>query len=75
MRGAPWEGLFYGFVLEVLIGVGALVLALDTDDFLTRALAWSVFALVLVGAVRIVRRVLRAPEGRERATGRWWFNG
>lgn len=62
MRGAPWNGLFYGFVLEVVIGIGALVVAIRSPDFLARALAWAIVVLVSVAAVRIVRRALREGD-------------
>ena len=71
MRGAPWDGLFYGFVLLSLVGIGALVLALGTPDFLTRTVAWLVVAGTVVGGVRTVRRALRAPSSEEPPTGRW----
>jgi membrane protein implicated in regulation of membrane protease activity len=75
MRGAPWQGLFYGFVIDLVVGLGALVYALSTDDFLARAVAWAVFAVVMVLAVRTVRRVVRQEEDPDRPVGRWWFGG
>lgn len=75
MRGAPWDGLFYGFVLEGLVAVGALVLALGTPDFLTRAVAWLVLALVIAAAARTVRKAVRTEDGPERPVGRGWFGG
>ena len=75
MRGAPWQGLFYGFVLEVVIGLGALVYALGVQDFLARAIAWALFALMAVAARRTVRAALRQDDGGDRPTGRWWFGG
>lgn len=75
MRGAPWDGLFYGFALEVIVAIGAVVLALGTSDFLTRAVAWSVAVATGVAAVRTVRRAMRLDEPPEHPTGRWWFGG
>ena len=75
MRGAPWEGLFYGFVVEVVVVIGSGVYALQTPDFLGRALAWTVFAVVLVVAARTVRRAARRPADPDRPVGRWWFGG
>ena len=75
MRGAPWNGLFYGFVLEVVIGIGALVVALQSSDFLARALGWAVVVLVAVAAVRIVRRALREGDDPGHPVGRSWFGG
>ena len=75
MRGAPWEGLFYGFVFEAVVAIGASVYALQTPDFLARALAWGLFAVVLVLAVRTIRRAARRPAEPDRPTGRWWFGG
>ena len=75
MRGAPWDGLYYGFVLLAVVGLGALIMAFGTQDFLTRTIAWLVVAGAVVLGVRIVRRVLRAPRSDDRPTGRWWFNG
>ncbi|MFD1721985.1 hypothetical protein [Amnibacterium endophyticum] len=74
MRGAPWDGLFYGFVLLALVLVGALTSALEAQDFLFRALAWAVTALCVAGMVRILRRAIRLQEP-DRPTGRWWFGG
>lgn len=75
MRGAPWQGLFYGFVIDLVVGLGAFVYALSTEDFLSRAIAWAVFALALVLAVRTVRRVVHQDEDPDRPVGRWWFGG
>jgi hypothetical protein len=75
MRGAPWEGLFYGFVVEVVVAIGASVYALQTPDFLARALAWGLFGGVLVLAVRTIRRAARRPAEPDHPTGRWWFGG
>ena len=75
MRGAPWEGLFYAFVLEAVVGVGAVVFALQEQDFLGRAVAWAVAATVVVLAVRTVRRALRLGDDPGPPTGRWWFGG
>ncbi|MGN6444353.1 hypothetical protein [Amnibacterium sp.] len=75
MRGAPWEGLFYGFVVEVVVGVGALIYGLSTPDFLSRALAWALFALVVVLAVRTLRRAGSQRDDPGRPVGRWWFGG
>lgn len=75
MRGAPWQGLFYGFVLEAMITLGAFVFALQVDDFLERTIAWAVFALVGLAGLRTLRRALRQGEDRSRPTGRWWFGG
>jgi hypothetical protein len=75
MRGAPWEGLFYGFVVEAIVGVGALAYALQTPDFLSRALAWAVFLLAVVLGARTLRRAAARPQRRDRPVGRWWFGG
>jgi membrane protein implicated in regulation of membrane protease activity len=75
MRGAPWQGLFYGFVIDVVVGLGAFVYALSTQDFLARAVAWAVFALVVVLAVRTVRRVVRQGDEPDPPVGRWWYGG
>jgi hypothetical protein len=75
MRGAPWNGLFYGFVIEVVVGIGALVFALQAEDFLLRTLAWALLAAVAVLAVRTVRRALRQDDRDDHPTGRWWFGG
>jgi hypothetical protein len=75
MRGAPWDGLYYGFVVEVVVGLGAGIYALETKDFLSRAIAWALFAFVLVLAVRTFRRALALRENPDRPTGRWWFGG
>jgi hypothetical protein len=75
MRAAPWEGLFYGFVVEAVVAIGAAVYALQTPDFLGRALAWAVFAVVLVLAARTVRRAAARPADPDRPVGRWWFGG
>lgn len=75
MRGAPWEGLFYGFVVEVVVAIGAFAYALQTPDFLARTLAWSLFALVVVLGTRTLRRVAGQREHPDRPVGRWWFGG
>ena len=75
MRGAPWEGLFYGFVVEVVVAIGASVYALQTPDFLARALAWGLFAVVVVLAARTIRRAAARPAEPDHPTGRWWFGG
>jgi hypothetical protein len=75
MRGAPWEGLFYGFVVEVVVAIGAFVYALGTPDFLARTLAWALFAVVVVAAVRTLQRAAAQREDPEGRTGRWWFGG
>ena len=75
MRGAPWDGLFYGFVVEVLVAVGSLAYALQTPDFLGRFVAWAVFGLVVVLAIRTLRRVAGQREHPDRPVGRWWFGG
>jgi hypothetical protein len=75
MRGTPWNGLFYGFVLEVVIGIGALVVAVQSTDFLARALGWAIVVLVAVAAVRIVRRALREGEDPAPPTGRSGLGG
>lgn len=74
MRGAPWDGLFYGFVLLSIVLVGALVSAFSASDFLFRTIAWAVVVLCVAGLVRTLRRALRLGEP-DRATGRWWFGG
>lgn len=75
MRGAPWEGLFYGFVVELVVAVGAFAYALQTSDFLSRAIAWGLFALVVVLGIRTLRRVALQHEHPDRPVGRWWFGG
>ncbi|GAA2752009.1 hypothetical protein [Amnibacterium kyonggiense] len=75
MRGAPWEGLFYGFAVEVVVGVGSFAYALQTPDFLSRAVAWAVFGLVVVLGARTLRLAGRQQEPPERPVGRWWFGG
>lgn len=75
MPGAPWNGLFYGFVIEVVIGIGALAFALQADDFLLRALAWALVAAVALLAARTIRRAARLGDQDEPPTGRWWFGG
>ena len=75
MRGAPWEGLFSAFVVEVVVAIGASVSAPQTPDFLARALVWGLFAVVLVLAVRTIRRAARRPAEPDHPTGRWWFGG
>jgi hypothetical protein len=75
MRGAPWQGLFYGFVLEVVIGIGALAYALQTEDALAKTIAWGLVALTVVAAVRTIRRAAGQGEDRTPPTGRWWFGG
>jgi hypothetical protein len=75
MRGAPWEGLFYGFVVEFIVAIGSLTYALSTPDFLGRTIAWALFVLVVVLGVRTLRRVGAQPDRRDRPTGRWWFGG
>jgi hypothetical protein len=75
MRGAPWEGLFYGFVMELVVAIGAFVYALQTPDFLARTIAWALFALVVALGSRTIRRVGRQREDPDRPVGRWWFGG
>jgi putative Mn2+ efflux pump MntP len=75
MRGAPWEGLFYGFVLQLMVAVGSFAYALETGDFLARTIAWALFALMLVLGVRTLRRAAGQREHSDRPTGRWWFGG
>lgn len=75
MRGAPWEGLFYGFVLELVVAVGAFAYALETPDFLGRTIAWVLFAWMLVLGFRTIRRVTAQREDPDRPVGRWWFGG
>lgn len=75
MRGAPWEGLFYGFVVDVVVAIGSSVYALQTPDFLARTLAWALFGATLVLAVRTIRRAARRPAEPDHPTGRWWFGG
>ena len=75
MRGAPWGGLFYGFVLEAIVLVGALAYALESDDFLARTVAWALVAGCLVLAVRTVRGAVRRGENPDQPVGRWWFGG
>jgi hypothetical protein len=75
MRGAPWEGLFYGFVLETVLGLGALVYALKTDDFLGRTVAWALVAVAVAAGARTLRRAARQPERPDRPVGRSWFGG
>jgi threonine/homoserine/homoserine lactone efflux protein len=75
MRGAPWEGLFYGFVVELMVAVGSFAYALETPDFLFRTIAWALFALVVVLAIRTLRRVGEQREDPDRPVGRWWFGG
>jgi membrane protein implicated in regulation of membrane protease activity len=75
MRGAPWQGMFYGFVLDLVIGLGAFVYALSTPDFLARTIAWAVFALVVVLAIRTIRRVVQQGDDPDLPVGRWWFGG
>ena len=75
MRGAPWDGLFYGFVIEAVVGLGALMLALQTPDFLTRAACWAVVVVLGVVAARTVHRALRLRDHPDRPVGRWWFGG
>lgn len=75
MRGAPWEGLFYGFVVECVVAIGSFAYALQTPDFLARTLAWALFAGVVVLALRTIRRVASQREHPDRPVGRWWFGG
>jgi hypothetical protein len=75
MRGAPWDGLFYAFMLQAVVGIGAIVFALQAEDFLIRTLAWALVSAVVVLAVRTVRRALRLGDDPQRPTGRWWFGG
>jgi membrane protein implicated in regulation of membrane protease activity len=75
MRGAPWEGLFYGFVVEAMVAIGSFAYALETQDFLARTLAWALFAFVVVVAVRTLRRAVGQREHPDRPVGRWWFGG
>lgn len=75
MRGTPWQGLFYGFVIEVLVGIGAVTVALQTADFLQRAIAWGIVVVLLVVAVRTLRRVAAQSEDHSRPMGRWWYGG
>ena len=75
MRGAPWEGLFYGFVLQAVLGLGALVYALQTDDFLARSVAWALVAVAVAAGARTVRRAARQPDRQDRPVGRSWFGG
>lgn len=74
MRGAPWDGLYYGFVLLVIVFTGALAMAIGSQDFLTRSAALAVLALCAVGMFRLVRRAVRTSPP-DRPTGRWWFGG
>ena len=74
MRGAPWDGLFYGFVLLVIVFIGAVATALNAQDFLFRTIALALLVVCAVGMVRILRRAYRMDEP-ERRTGRWWFGG
>ncbi|MGT2426165.1 hypothetical protein [Amnibacterium kyonggiense] len=75
MRGAPWEGLFYGFAVEVVVAVGSFAYALQTPDFLARAVAWALFLVVAVLGVRTLRRAGAQQDPPDRAVGRWWFGG
>lgn len=75
MRGAPWEGLFYGFVLQVMVAVGAFAYALETQDFLARTIAWALFGSMVVLGVKTLRRVGGQREHPDRPVGRWWFGG
>lgn len=75
MRGAPWEGLFYGFVVELIVLIGALVCAFSSQDFLLRTIAWLLVVGLTVLMVRTVRRALRQGEDPGPPTGRWWFGG
>ena len=75
MRGAPWEGLFYGFVVEMVVAIGSFAYALQVQDFLARTIAWALFALVVVLGFRTIRRVAAQREHPDRPVGRWWFGG
>ncbi|MBW4041354.1 MAG: hypothetical protein HIU86_04395 [Acidobacteria bacterium] len=75
MRGAPWEGLFYGFVVELVVAIGSFAYALQTQDFLARTIAWALFAFVSVTGVRTLRRAVAQRDQPDRPVGRWWFGG
>jgi hypothetical protein len=75
VRGAPWDGLFYGFVIEVVVLIGALVFAFQAEDFLARTIAWALVVLLAVAGVRTVRKALRLGDDPGPPVGRWWFGG